>query len=204
MLRTNQSHREDIMAENSDKVDLSPRESVLAEAASLITGDRNKTYGSPTQNFQNTAELWTVLLRHKLKDGEVIDPNEVGTLMVALKLARTVAQDKRDNYVDMAGYAACAHEASVGSEEEAPTEQPLWSGSFRGPEPPTHVKVLRRTNGEDHGERLYRRTSGLWSWATRSDYTDSEWETDFLQGLDGFKWMSGGFRPDYEFEEVRD
>jgi hypothetical protein len=86
------------------------RGGVLDEAKGLIEGDRNKTYGSPTQNFQNTADMWTALLRHKLKDGEVIAPYEVATLMVALKLARTVAQPKRDNFTDIAGYAACGYE----------------------------------------------------------------------------------------------
>lgn len=92
--------------------EVSPRASVLREAESLITGDRNKAYGSPTQNFTNTAEIWTALLRHKLKDGEQIDPAEVASLMIGLKLARTVGQPKRDNWVDMAGYAGCGYEAS--------------------------------------------------------------------------------------------
>lgn len=100
--------------EYSQTVDVTTiRGEVLAEARTLIEGDRNKTYGSPTQNFQNTADIWTALLRHKLKEGEVIDPHEVATLMIGLKLARTVAQPKRDNFVDMAGYAACGHETVV-------------------------------------------------------------------------------------------
>lgn len=89
---------------------LTSREQVLYEAADLVTGDRNQAYGSPTQNFQNTADIWNVLLGHKLKDGEVITATEVATLMIGLKLARTVAQPKRDNFVDMAGYAACGWE----------------------------------------------------------------------------------------------
>lgn len=101
---------------------VSPREAVLTEARGLIVGDRNHSYGSPTQNFTNTAEIWTALLRHKLRDGEVVTATEVGTLMVGLKLARTVAQPKRDNFVDMAGYAGCAwetiEEAQGGEEAE--------------------------------------------------------------------------------------
>ena len=86
------------------------RGKILDEAKSLIEGDRNHTYGSPTQNFQNTADLWNVLLSHKLKDGQKIEPYEIATLMIALKLARTIAQPKRDNFVDIAGYAACGYE----------------------------------------------------------------------------------------------
>jgi Domain of unknown function (DUF6378) len=90
-----------------------PRAAVLTEAASLITGDRNKTYGSPTANFRTTAEIWTALLAHKLKDDEAIEPYEVGALMVGLKLARTVADAKRDSWVDIAGYAGCAWECQA-------------------------------------------------------------------------------------------
>lgn len=88
----------------------SPREVVLDDAKELIVGDRNKTYGSPTENFQNTADIWNVLLGHKLQEGQRITSTEVATLMIALKLARTIAQPKRDNFVDMAGYAACGWE----------------------------------------------------------------------------------------------
>ena len=95
---------------------VTPRASILREAESLITGDRNKAYGSPTQNFTNTAEIWTALLRHKLRAGEQIEPAEVASLMVGLKLARTVGQPKRDNWVDMAGYAGCGYEAQIESE----------------------------------------------------------------------------------------
>jgi uncharacterized protein DUF6378 len=90
-----------------------PREGVLYEAAGLITGDRNKTYGSPTQNFQDTATIWTAALRHKLKDGIELDAIDVAKLMIGLKLARMAAQPNRDNWVDIAGYAGCGYEAGV-------------------------------------------------------------------------------------------
>lgn len=90
-----------------------PREGVLSEAATLITGDRNQTYGSPTQNFTDTANVWNTILRRKLKDGESIQPGEVAAMMVGLKLVRMVAQPKRDNWVDIAGYAACGYEADL-------------------------------------------------------------------------------------------
>jgi len=92
---------------------LTPRESILYEAAELITGDRNKTYGSPTQNFQDTARIWTASLRHKLKDGVELDATDVAKLMIGLKLARITAQPKRDNWTDIAGYAACGYEAGT-------------------------------------------------------------------------------------------
>lgn len=90
--------------------ELSPRAEVLREAEQLITGDRNKTYGPPTENFKNTANLWTVRLQDKLKPGEVITSNEIADLMILLKIARNMTDPKRDNFVDIAGYSACGWE----------------------------------------------------------------------------------------------
>ena len=83
---------------------------VLEEAGSLITGDRNISYGTPTQNFTNIAELWSVRMKHKLKDDTSIDPEDVADLMILLKVARNIANIKRDSYVDIAGYAGCGAE----------------------------------------------------------------------------------------------
>jgi len=89
----------------------SPRAKVLQEAESLITGDRNASYGTPTQNFQNTADLLNVQFGHKLK--ERFTATDVAMIMIQLKMARLIASpDKRDNWVDLAGYAACGFETT--------------------------------------------------------------------------------------------
>lgn len=98
----------------SEKV--SPRASVLREAEKLITGDRNKTYGPPTQNFQNIADMWSIRLQHKLKDDERITSSEVAELLVLMKIARNMTELKRDTMVDIAGYAACGWECAEPSE----------------------------------------------------------------------------------------
>lgn len=123
-----------------------PREGILTEASGLITGDRNKTYGSPTENFENTAAVWNVLLGHKLK--EPITATEVGTLMVGLKLARTIAQPKRDNFVDMAGYAACAWECEEAAADDFEMPKPRYwrdidGWIWREGPPMTHVSSER-------------------------------------------------------------
>ena len=87
-----------------------PRGDVLAEADELIHGERNNAYGSPTQNFTDIAALWSVLLARKL--AEPIEPREVADMMIAMKLARNTVGFKRDNYVDIAGYAGCGWEAA--------------------------------------------------------------------------------------------
>lgn len=88
------------------------RAQVLDEAKALITGDRNKSYGSPIQNFTNTADLWTVQFQHKFKDGERFTASDIAQAMVLLKMARMIAGDKHDNYVDAIGYAACGAECA--------------------------------------------------------------------------------------------
>jgi hypothetical protein len=110
---------------------ITPREEVLMEAAKLITGDRNKTYGSPTQNFQDISDVWNVLLRAKLGEGQKITPGEVASMMAAVKLVRMIAQPKRDNWVDLAGYAACGLEADVHTGRiNEPTEQVNYDNSL--------------------------------------------------------------------------
>lgn len=91
----------------------SVRAKVLRAAEKMITGDRNKAYGSPAQNFQDTAKIWTVQLGHKLQPGVVIDAGEVAALMIGLKLARIKASPKLDNWEDIAGYAGCGAEADT-------------------------------------------------------------------------------------------
>lgn len=94
-------------------VPIPPRALLLQEAEKLITGDRNKTYGTPTQNFQNIADLWNVQFGHLLKDGVKLNGAHVAQALCHVKLARMVAQPKRDNFVDLAGYAACGWEAQA-------------------------------------------------------------------------------------------
>lgn len=82
------------------------RSQILEEADRLINGDRNKAYGTPTQNFTNISEFWTTFLKHKLKDDQTITPADVANLMILLKVARGIAGNKMDTAVDGAGYFA--------------------------------------------------------------------------------------------------
>lgn len=102
----------------NDPAQRPPRVEVLQEAAELIDGDRNLSYGTPTQNFTNIAEMWTTYLKHKLKDGETLAASDVADLMILLKIARNIASKKKDTYADAAGYAGCGYEAML--EEQKP------------------------------------------------------------------------------------
>lgn len=92
---------------------VSPRASLLNNAEALVTQDRNKTHGEPTENFQHIADLWNVLLADKLAPGADIDRGDVARLMVATKLARMRAGAKKDHWADIAGYAACGFECDT-------------------------------------------------------------------------------------------
>jgi len=74
---------------------------VLEEALRITQGDRNPSYGPPDQNFQRTAAMWSAL------KGVHFEAREVAMFMIALKLSRETHQRKRDNWVDIAGYARC-------------------------------------------------------------------------------------------------
>lgn len=81
------------------------KENVLEEANRLIYGDRNRSYGHPFDNFDHTAGLINAQFRNKLK--EDFTAEEVGELMVLVKLSRQRYAHKRDNLTDIAGYVGC-------------------------------------------------------------------------------------------------
>lgn len=87
--------------------DIRQSDDVLTEAFKITRGDRQATYGPPDQDFRRTAGMWTALFGHMLKEGEAFEPRHVAMAMIQLKCSREIHQRKRDNWVDMAGYASC-------------------------------------------------------------------------------------------------
>ena len=81
------------------------RESILQEAIRCVCGEREQQYGSPENNFKTIADLWSTYLSHD------ITPTDVAAMMILLKVARVSSGNgKNDNWVDIAGYAACGGE----------------------------------------------------------------------------------------------
>lgn len=88
----------------------STRRKVLETAAKCVCGEREKDYGSPEDNFALIANLWNTYLGDCLTDA-----HDVANMMALLKIARIrTGKPKVDNYVDLAGYAACAAEIRCG------------------------------------------------------------------------------------------
>ena len=79
-----------------------PAESALQEAQRLVHGDRGADYGHPIDDYTRTGRMWGAILG--IPD---IDPRLCTLMMVAVKMSRETHKPKRDNRVDMAGYAEC-------------------------------------------------------------------------------------------------
>ena len=82
------------------------RERVLTTALEYVNDDRDKQYGHPETCFGLIADFWGCYL------GRILTADDVGKMMILLKIARSIigTDDKLDNYIDIAGYAACTAE----------------------------------------------------------------------------------------------
>lgn len=90
------------------------RAEILDSAKEIVTKDREEQYGAPEDNFATIAEFWTTYVKTKCVSPGTdvnISPADVGVMMILLKTARIAGgSEKADNYIDIAGYAACAGE----------------------------------------------------------------------------------------------
>jgi hypothetical protein len=88
------------------------RNEILDTAKKCVSGDREQDYGSPENNFNRIADLWTAYL------GYPVNAKDVACMLALLKIARIASgHAKADNWVDLAGYAACGGEIETGHEE---------------------------------------------------------------------------------------
>ena len=74
-------------------------ETILQEASRLVHGDRGASYGSPLDDFTKTATLFNTLR------GTSLTAEDVAIFMMCVKLSREANKHKRDNLVDLCGYA---------------------------------------------------------------------------------------------------
>ena len=94
------------------------RKEILEAATKCVCGDREQDYGIPENNFRTIAELWAAYIKGKCVARNVdvdIFPEDVATMLALLKIARIASgRAKEDNWVDLAGYAACGGEIESG------------------------------------------------------------------------------------------
>lgn len=79
------------------------------EAANIIAGARNDSYGSAAVNLGRIAKLWGAYL------GAEITASDVGKMMTLLKISRSRHRYDRDNYLDGISYLLLAEELDHGS-----------------------------------------------------------------------------------------
>lgn len=85
------------------------RADILATATEYVTRDRAATHGDAEDNFRAIADLWAAYL------GVPITSTQVSILMVLFKVGRLQANPAHaDNWIDIAGYAACGGEIATG------------------------------------------------------------------------------------------
>lgn len=79
------------------------KKTVCVEAEELTNGDRRIAYGHPIKNFGRTVAMVNAFLADKLK--APITEEEWGLINVLAKVSRSANKMKRDNVIDIAGYA---------------------------------------------------------------------------------------------------
>ena len=87
------------------------RREILNAAEKCVCGDREQDYGSPENNFARIAGFWSAYL------GADISAKDVAAMLALLKIARIASgHAKEDNWVDLAGYAACGGEIEAAAD----------------------------------------------------------------------------------------
>ncbi|WP_078323634.1 DUF6378 domain-containing protein [Mycobacteroides salmoniphilum] len=103
-------------------------ETILQEAERLINGDRQDTYGPPSDSFREIADLWATYL-----DTEVT-AHDVANLMILMKVSRSKRGFHRDSYVDIGGYAGLTEKLTGELPESVVPETQQWQSFLDIPE----------------------------------------------------------------------
>lgn len=91
-------------------------EEALDKAKELVTGDRQKDYGTPQESFRCIAALWSAYL------GIEVTAEQVAIMQALLKIGRSAGGRKTPNtYYDLLGYGAIAY--ALRPHADAPEEQ---------------------------------------------------------------------------------
>lgn len=94
------------------------RAETLEAAAKCACGDREQDYGSPEKSFDVIAELWVAYLRGCGVNIDFLEGYDVAAMLALLKIARIASgHAKEDNWIDLAGYAACGCEIETEASE---------------------------------------------------------------------------------------
>ena len=73
--------------------------SILSEAEEIVNGSRQADYGDAKESFTKVASVASVMT------GKELSPDDCCAVLMAVKLVRESFRHKRDNLVDLCGYA---------------------------------------------------------------------------------------------------
>lgn len=97
------------------------RSEILDKAKEIVTKDRQATHGNAEDNFATIAEMWEAYIKAACIAGDAanydlcISPKDVAIMQILLKIARAASNPEHlDNWLDMAGYAACGGDIATG------------------------------------------------------------------------------------------
>jgi hypothetical protein len=82
-----------------------PEETILDEAKRLVFGNREEDYDHPKHNGERFAALMNAYYGAKLGVLAPFAPKDYAIVMILAKLTREQFAHRRDNLVDIAGYA---------------------------------------------------------------------------------------------------
>ena len=75
------------------------KQSILSEAEEIVNGSRHSDYGDARKSFGRIATIASVMT------GKELSPEDCCAVLIAVKLVRESFKHKRDNLVDLCGYA---------------------------------------------------------------------------------------------------
>ncbi|MDF1578400.1 MAG: DUF6378 domain-containing protein [Desulfobulbales bacterium] len=93
-------------------------ERLFLSALQVINGDRQDQYGAPEDNFANIAVRWTQYLKGRgimMPAAPNLNAKDVVMMMVDFKVARQCGSPKRDNLIDLTGYAGILDDLEDGA-----------------------------------------------------------------------------------------
>jgi hypothetical protein len=111
---------------------MSNLDAALREAAQLLTGPRNDTYGDPRDTYTRAARAFCAVTGRT-----DFGLDEAILFMLCVKLAREARQHHRDGPVDMAAYSAILQYARETDEEYDPANAPISAPVPTDPTRPT-------------------------------------------------------------------
>lgn len=93
------------MSDNRLIRDIQPGSTILDEAKAAVLGSRAADYGNCYRLYQKMAELMNALFSDRLPPHGRFAATDVPMIQILLKICREQHKSKRDNRVDIAGYA---------------------------------------------------------------------------------------------------